>query len=199
MRNLSFHEIARNPYESAAPELYPAHAWIPALGNQGKTVFNIADPILRGNLISGTWRHGSLLFNSADYFEVLNSESELNFGIADSFSIVSSVVRTNNITNGYICGKYAASGATTPMYSLGIEETTLRFRVRTISSTQILAAVATPNNYLLLNQPVVVSGVKDVYTGRLYVNGAQVAESTNAIVKSKPSLPTPSFPSVAER
>jgi hypothetical protein len=54
MRNLAFHEIARNPYESAAPELWPAHAWIPALGIQGGVLFDVAGGRSGSHL--ATWR-----------------------------------------------------------------------------------------------------------------------------------------------
>jgi hypothetical protein len=69
MRNLAFHEIARNPYESAAPELWPAHAWIPALGIQGGVLFDVAGG-LHGTVYGSSWGIENLSFSTtSDYVE----------------------------------------------------------------------------------------------------------------------------------
>ncbi len=52
--NLSLSQIARNPSESVRPDLWPAHAWVPALGIQGATLWDVAGK-RHGLLGSHSW------------------------------------------------------------------------------------------------------------------------------------------------
>lgn len=50
--------FARSPGESVAPELWPAHAWVPALGCQGGMLFDVAGGNHGTN--TATWGYGGL-------------------------------------------------------------------------------------------------------------------------------------------
>jgi hypothetical protein len=63
--NLALHEIARTPNHSVRPDLWPAYAWMPVLGCQGASVYDVVGQqhgVLSGN---PTWDNNSIQFNGA--------------------------------------------------------------------------------------------------------------------------------------
>lgn len=65
MPNLALHEIARTPNHSVRPDLWPAYAWMPVLGCQGASVYDVVGHqhgVLSGN---PTWDNNSIQFNGA--------------------------------------------------------------------------------------------------------------------------------------
>ena len=68
MPNLALHEIARTPNHSVRPDLWPAYAWVPALGCQGSTLWDLASD-RHAILTSGApaWGTDEIIVNGDNY------------------------------------------------------------------------------------------------------------------------------------
>lgn len=60
LRGLHLGNIARCPAESVRPDLWPDHAWVPALGCTGGVLYDLCDQTRHGITSTPTWNNGQI-------------------------------------------------------------------------------------------------------------------------------------------
>lgn len=90
LRGLNFHNRARNRSESVRPDLWPDHAWVPALGCQGGVLYDLCGAI-HGTNINTEWGTNELIFSGANDICTLgkntNTGSTLNLSYVARFKV----------------------------------------------------------------------------------------------------------------
>lgn len=119
--NLTLANIARNPSESVRPDLWPSHAWIPALGIQGETLWDVASGCTHGVLsTTAMWSGSSLVCNGSAGRFCNCSEMYTMGALLLPFTFLA-VVKPNYSESGRIAfsaGTYSTSGDRTSIGTL---------------------------------------------------------------------------------
>jgi hypothetical protein len=174
MRNLAFHEIARNPYESAAPELWPAHAWIPALGIQGGVLFDVAGG-LTGQVYSTS--------NPANSIPYLIGEKGLMVNCDSSYSVRNYSLPVIKFPFHIVMIGQVTSGTTQCMCSIGNLNSVSNAAFMAVTSGNIrqsIVTVSATDNYGGAVGTGVFSAIgayNSETNRRLYLNGIFQTES----------------------
>jgi hypothetical protein len=175
MRNLAFHEIARNPYESAAPELWPAHAWIPALGIQGGVLFDVAG----GNC---AWLPNALSFNgTSSYATVANVFT----GVTTKKLTFTARLKLNNTTATQVLLEASANyntndGALLFYVDAGYIYLGIQDSVGSVTPLYIVARAAAPTDGLWHRYALIIDNSTVAGHASIYIDGFPVSTITKS-------------------
>ena len=78
--------FARSPGESVRPDLWPDHAWVPALGCQGGVLYDLCAPS-HGTITGATWTSQGLYFGNAKTDKV-ECGTPVDFSILTQFTFL---------------------------------------------------------------------------------------------------------------
>jgi len=110
---LTFESIARSPGESVRPDLWPDHAWVPALGKQGGRLVDVAGALNStavGSIAwTGTPEYLMVDVPSATYYPTPGVESE--FASANAGTVIMQVRPDTVATDQRLWGTFPSIGS----------------------------------------------------------------------------------------
>ena len=139
--SLTLANIARNPTESIRSDLWPAYAWVPALGCQGSTLWDLSSD-RHAILTSGapSWGTDEIIVNGDNY-----QAPAVGWDVSGPWSIVAQVRDSAGTDGGRLFYEQLNIIGLACRLSVGIYDGKPRFLMRNMSGLNIINFIRGPN------------------------------------------------------